>query len=313
MIPFLDLKKQYQSIRDEVILSVTEVLDSGAYVLGPAVEKFESEFGAYTQCEFAVAMNSGTSALHMGLLAAGIGPGDEVITVPHTFVATVSSILYTGAKPVFVDIDPHSYTLDPSLLEAAITSRTKAIVPVHLYGQPAGGALTTNDGSIARKSKMLRDWGQEKKYHHVMVGYNARMEGIQGSILSVKMKYIEAWTEARRNIANLYNERLNGLTKVVLPKSFEDRRHVYHIYCVLVEDREKFMKFMADEGVGTGIHYPFPVHLLEGYSFLGYSKGQFPVSERVANQCVSIPMYPEMTSEMIDAVVAALWKYENEC
>jgi dTDP-4-amino-4,6-dideoxygalactose transaminase len=368
MIPFLDLKKQYQSIRDEVILSVTEVLDSGAYVLGPAVEKFESEFGAYTQCEFAVAMNSGTSALHMGLLAAGIGPGDEVITVPHTFVATVSSILYTGAKPVFVDIDPHSYTLDPSLLEAAITSRTKAIVPVHLYGQPAdmdpimdiaakhnlvvmedaaqahgaeykgkrcgsighlagfsfypgknlgaygeGGALTTNDGSIARKSKMLRDWGQEKKYHHVMVGYNARMEGIQGSILSVKMKYIEAWTEARRNIANLYNERLNGLTKVVLPKSFEDRRHVYHIYCVLVEDREKFMKFMADEGVGTGIHYPFPVHLLEGYSFLGYSKGQFPISERVANQCVSIPMYPEMTSEMIDAVVAALWKYENEC
>jgi dTDP-4-amino-4,6-dideoxygalactose transaminase len=366
MIPFLDLKKQYKMIRSEILESITTVLDGGSFVLGPAVEEFESKFGRFTDSKSVVAMNSGTSALHLGLLAAGVEHGDEVITVPHTFVATVSSILYTGAKPVFVDIDPDSYTMDPDKLEAAITNKTKVIVPVHLYGQPAdmgpimeiarkhnlivmedaaqahgaeyqgkrcgsighlagfsfypgknlgaygeGGALTTNDSNIAKRARMLRDWGQEKKYHHVMVGYNARMEAIQGAVLSVKMKYIDDWTERRREIANRYNNELAEAKKIILPKIYRDRKHVYHIYCVLVQDRENFMKYLLNEGVGSGIHYPFPIHLLEGYSFLGYSAGQFPVAERVASQCVSIPMYPEMTDSMIESVIAAILKYEN--
>ncbi len=365
MIPFLDLKQQYQSIKPEIMAAIEKVLDSGQFVLGDEVKQFENEFAAFSQAKHGIGMNSGTSALHLALLACGVGPGDEVITVAHTFVATVAAIRYIGAHPILVDIDPESYTLDPTKLEAAITPKTKAIMPVHLYGQPAdmdpileiakkhnlfviedsaqahgaeykgrrcgsmgdmsgfsfypgknlgaygeGGLVTTQSDELAQKLRMLRDWGQEKKYHHVMVGFNARLEGIQGAILRVKLPLLEGWTEARRAVAKRYDAELAGLKHVVLPKAYSDRRHVYHIYAVRVKDRDGFMKFMSDEGVGTAIHYPFAIHTLGGYSDMGFKVGDFPVAEQVASEVVSIPMFPEMTDEMVVAVIAAVKKYD---
>jgi dTDP-4-amino-4,6-dideoxygalactose transaminase len=365
VIPFLDLKTQYRSIRAEILEAVTASLDSGAYILGPEVKAFEETFASYSQAAHAIGVSNGTAALQLSLEAAGVTAGDEVITVAHTFVATVAAIMYLGAKPVLVDIDADSYTLDPAGLEAAITKRTKAIMPVHLYGQPAdmdpileiarrhdlivvedaaqahgaeykgqrcgslgdmagfsfypgknlgaygeGGAITTSDDGFARKLRMLRDWGQETKYHHELLGHNARLEGIQGAILRVKMRHIEAWTEQRRSIAARYEGHLGGLANVRIPKTYPDRRHVFHIYAVRVRDRDGFMRSMADEGVGTAIHYPFAVHTLEGYRSLGYVAGDFPVAEQVAAEVVSIPMFPEMTDEMVEAVIAAVCKYD---
>ena len=365
MIPFLDLKTQYRAIRSEILEAVTATLDSGTFVLGPEVAAFEEAFAPYAGSSHAVGVNSGTAALQLALVAAGIGPGDEVITVPHTFVATVAAILYLGARPVLVDVDPASYTLDPSCLEAAIGPRTKAIIPVHLYGQPAdmdpimeiarrrglivvedaaqahgaeykgrrcggigdlaafsfypgknlgaygeGGAVTTNREDFARTLRMLRDWGQETKYEHKLLGYNARLESIQASVLRVKMRHIDRWTAARRSIAERYDAGFAGLRHVLPPAIDPDRRHVFHIYAVRVRDRQRFMTFLGGEGVGTAIHYPFPVHTLEGYRTLGYHAGDFPVAERVASEVVSLPMFPEMTDGMVDAVIAAVRKYD---
>jgi dTDP-4-amino-4,6-dideoxygalactose transaminase len=361
MVPFLDLKTQYLQIREEILAAVTKVLDSTQFVLGSEVKALEEEYAAYVGAKAGIGVNSGTSALHLALLAGGVKPGDEVITVPHTFVATVAAIRYIGAKVVFVDIDPDSYTLDPGSLEAAIGPKTKAIMPVHLYGQPAdmdpileaakrhgvlvvedaaqahgakykgrgcgsmgdlagfsfypgknmgaygeGGMVTTSNADYARTIRMLRDWGQEKKYHHDILGFNARMEGIQGAVLRVKLKYLEQWTENRRRVARQYDESLADAGHIVLPKNYADRRHVYHIYAVRVKDREGFMKHLADKGVQSAIHYPFAVHTLKGYADLGYVAGDFPVAERVASEVVSLPMYPEMTPEMVQTVIAAV-------
>ena len=366
MVPFLDLKTQYKALRSEILEAVTRSIDSGAFVLGPEVKAFEDVFAPYTGTTNAIGMNSGTAALQLALIAAGVEAGDEVITVAHTFVATVAAVMYLGAKPVLVDVDPVSYTMDPSKIEAAITSKTKVIMPVHLYGQSAdmdpileiakkhglkviedaaqahgaeykgrrcgslgdmacfsfypgknlgacgeGGAVTTNSAEYAKTLRILRDWGQEVKYHHIMLGYNARLEGVQGAVLGVKMKYIECWTEQRRAVAKQYAERIGGLEHVVLPQECEGRRHVYHVYAVRVKDREGFMKFLADEGVGTAIHYPFPVHTLEGYKSLGYKQGDFPVAEEVAATVVSLPMFPELTQDQIDTVVAGVNKYNS--
>jgi dTDP-4-amino-4,6-dideoxygalactose transaminase len=365
MIPFLDLRTQYQAIRSEILEAVTATLDSGTFVLGPEVAAFEEAFAPYAGASHAVGVNSGTAALQLALVVAGIGPDDEVITVPHTFVATVAAIMYVGARPVLVDIDPASYTLDPSCLEAAIGPRTKAIIPVHLYGQPAdmdpimdiarrhglmvvedaaqahgaeykgrrcggigdlaafsfypgknlgaygeGGAITTNREDYARTLRMLRDWGQETKYEHKLLGYNARLESIQASVLRVKMRHIDRWTAARRSIAERYDAGLAGLRHVLPPAIDPDRRHVFHIYAVRVRDRQGFMTFLGGEGVGTAIHYPFAVHTLEGYRTLGYQAGEFPIAEMVASEVVSLPMFPEMTDGMVDAVIAAVRKYD---
>lgn len=365
MIPFLDLKTQYRSIRAEILDAVTATLDSGSYILGPEVKAFEESFAAYCQAKHSIGVNSGTAALQLALEAAGVKAGDEVITVAHTFVATVAAIMYLGARPVLVDIDADSYTLDPTKLEAAITERTKAIMPVHLYGQPAdmdpileiarrhrlivvedaaqahgaeykgrrcgsigdlagfsfypgkvlgaygeGGAITTSSDELARTLRMLRDWGQETKYHHQILGHNARLEALQGAILRVKMKHIDTWTEQRRSIAARYEEHLAGLGTVKIPRTYPDRRHVFHIYAVRVRDRDGFMEFLANEGVGTAIHYPFAVHTLEGYRSLGYAMGDFPVAEQVAAEVVSIPMFPEMTDEMVRDVITAVRKYD---
>lgn len=359
MIPFVDLKAQYHSIKEEVRQAIDRVLESSAFILGKEVAAFEEEFARYAGTQFAIGVNSGTSALHLALLAAGVGPGDEVITTPHTFVATVAAIGYTGATPVFVDVDPSSFTIDPAAIEGKITSRTKVVMPVHLYGQPAdmdpileiarrhkliviedaaqahgaeykgrragsmgdlgcfsfypgknlgaygeGGAVTTNNPEFNRTIRMLRDWGQEKKYHHVLRGYNYRLEGIQGAILRVKMKYIEQWTEARRQHAAAYSELLRGVVETPAVKPYA--RHVFHVYALHVDDRDGLQRALEAAGVQTGIHYPIPVHLLEAWSALGYGAGSFPNAERAANRELSLPMYPELTGKQIEEVASAV-------
>lgn len=359
MIPFLDLKAQYASIKPEVNAAIQGVLESCGYILGPEVAKLEEEFAAYSGAKFGIGVNTGTSALHLSLLAAGIGPGDEVITVPFTFVATVAAIEYTGAKPVFVDIDPLTYNMDPAGLAAAITPRTKAIIPVHLHGLMAdmdpilaiarrhklvvledacqahgaeykgkragslgdlaafsfypgknlgaygeGGMVVTNNPDFAKKVRMLRDWGAEKKYHHVLKGYNFRLEGIQGAVLRVKLRHLEAWTEARRKAAVLYDRGLSGVVAVPHPKPHD--RHVYHVYAIRTKHRQAWADALHAQGIQTGIHYPFPVHLLPAYTDLGYKAGDFPHSEQAADEVLSLPMFAELTPEQCETVARAV-------
>ncbi|PDT07707.1 MULTISPECIES: DegT/DnrJ/EryC1/StrS family aminotransferase [unclassified Rhizobium] len=361
MIPFLDIKAQYQSIKGEIDAAVLGVLASGQYVLGEEVLRFEQEFADYCDVKHAIAVNTGTSALHLALLAAGIGPGDEVITVPFTFVATVSAICYAGARPVFVDVEPVTLTMDPAEIEAKITSRTKAIIPVHLYGQMAdmdaikaiadrhgipviedacqahgalykgrragsigvsgcfsfypgknlgacgeGGLVVTDNDDHAKTMRMLRDWGQEQRYHHLLKGFNYRMDAIQGAILRVKLRHLEDWTEARRAHARRYSSLLAGLAHLKLPAETADRRHVYHVYAVRSADREGLQRMLSAEGIPSGLHYPIPVHLQKAHADLGYRAGDFPVSEAAAREVLSLPIYPEMPSRHIDQVAAAL-------
>jgi dTDP-4-amino-4,6-dideoxygalactose transaminase len=360
MIPFVDLQAQYRSIKPEIDAAVLGVFDRAQFILGPAVAEFEKDFAAFCGTREAIGCNTGTSALHLALLAAGVGPGDEVITVPYTFVATVSAIEYTGARPVFVDVEPDYWTMDPARLEAAITPRTKAIVPVHLYGQSAdmdpileiaskhklaviedacqahgaeykgrrcgsigdigcfsfypgknlgaygeGGAVVTNDPAIAAKIRLLRSWGEEVRYEHKYRGFNYRMDGVQGAILGVKLRHLERWTEARRRHALAYARRLDG-APVQLPRERAGCRHVYHVYVLRMVDRDGCRRRLTDAGVQTGVHYPIPVHLQPAYQDLGYSKGDFPVSEQVATEVLSVPMFPELTEAQIDAVAALL-------
>ena len=320
-----------QSIKGEIDAAVLGVLASGQYVLGDEVARLEQEFAAYCNVKHAIAVNTGTSALHLALLAAGVGPGDEVITVPFTFVATVSAICYTGARPVFVDVEPVTLTMDPAQVEAKITPRTKAIIPVHLYGQMAdmdaikaiadqyripviedacqahgaqykgrragsigvsgcfsfypgknlgacgeGGMIVTNSDDQAKTMRMLRDWGQEQRYHHLLKGFNYRMDAIQGAILRVKLRHLEAWTEARRAHARRYSLLLAGSAHLRTPVEIADRRHVYHVYAVRSRDRDGLQRALSAEGIQSGLHYPIPVHLQKAHADLGYQAGRFP-------------------------------------
>jgi dTDP-4-amino-4,6-dideoxygalactose transaminase len=360
MIPFVDLKAQYHSIKSEIDAAVINVLESTQFILGPEVAAFESEFAAFSQVKFGIGVNSGTSALHLALLAAGVGPGDEVITTPFTFVATVAAIVYTGAKPVFVDIEPRSFTIDPNQIERAITERTKAILPVHLYGQMAdmdpileiarrhnllviedaaqahgaeykghkagslgdlgcfsfypgknlgaygeGGLVVTNRPDYVRTVKMLRDWGAEKKYQHVLKGYNYRLEGMQGAILRVKLRHLTEWTAGRRKNAALYSELL-ARDGIRAPEEMSYGCHVYHVYAIRTTKREALQQALNAQGIQSGIHYPIPVHLLPAYSDLGYHVGDFPCSEEAANEVLSLPMFAELTEEQIEQVVSAI-------
>ena len=355
MIPFVDLKAQYQSIKPEIDAAVANILASTQFVLGKEVAGLEEEFAAYSGAQFGIGVNSGTSALHLALLAAGIGAGDEVITVPFTFVATVAAVYYCGAKPVYVDVDPVTYTMDPAQIEARITPRTKALLPVHLYGHPAdmdpildiahrhgltviedaaqahgaeykgrrvgsigdlgcfsfypgknlgaygeGGMVTTSNPEFNRTIRMLRDWGAEKKYHHVLKGYNYRLEGMQGAVLRVKLKYIEQWTEARRSHARRYNELLAGA--IPTPAEQPWARHVYHVYAIRHPHRDELQAALNAQGVQSGIHYPFPVHTLEAYREPEYQAGDFPVSEAIAAEELSLPMFAELTADQIQQV-----------
>jgi dTDP-4-amino-4,6-dideoxygalactose transaminase len=360
-VPFLDLKIQHAPLMAEFESVIRKVIESSAFAGGPFVERFEEEFAQYCGAAKAVGVGNGTDALWFALLALGVKPGDEVITVPATFMATAEAISYCGAKPVFVDIDERTYTMDPALLEAAITPRTKAIIPVHLFGQmcdmdpimeiakrhhlavvedacqahgaeykkrkagtvgAAGcfsfypgknlgalgeaGATVTNDLELAKRMQVLRDHGQAKKYHHTVVGWNGRMDGIQGGVLSVKLRQLGGFNEARRAHAARYREALGGLAEIVLPEEADYARHVYHIFAIRVQQRAEFMQKMADKGVSTGIHYPIPVHLQEAYEHLGYRKGAFPVAERCAQEFVSLPMFPELTEAQIARVVESV-------
>lgn len=365
MIPFVDLKAQYAGIKDEVNAAIQGVLESCQFTLGSEVAAFEDEFSTYCQAQYGIGVNTGTSALHLALLAAGIGPNDEVITVPFTFVATVAAIYYTGAKPVFVDIDPRTFTIDVKAIESAITERTKAILPVHLYGQPAdmdpileiakryglvviedaaqahgaeykgrrvgsigdmgcfsfypgknlgaygeGGMVVTNNAEYTRTVRMLRDWGAEQKYQHVLKGYNFRLEGIQGAVLRVKLRHLEKWTEARRSAAAYYNELLFD-SSVRTPEAMSYARHVYHIYAIRTRQRSQWQQKLQDQGIQTGIHYPIPVHLLPAYADLGYVKGNFPHSEQAADEVLSLPMFPELSRAQCEEVSEAIASLAN--
>jgi dTDP-4-amino-4,6-dideoxygalactose transaminase len=359
-VPSLDLKTQYQSIKPEIDAAVGRVLDSCQFILGSEVAAFEQEFATYCDAAECIALNSGTSALHLALLAAGVGPGDEVITVPFTFVASVAAVLYAGARPVLVDIDPRSFTMDPTAIEAAVTPRTKAILPVHLYGQPAdidpimevarrhglvviedaaqahgakyrsrcvgslgdiacfsfypgknlgaygeGGAVTTSNREYACTIRRLRDWGQDRKYHHVLRGFNYRMEALQGAILRVKLRHLERWNEARRAIVGKYNQLLAG-SSVERPAEMPWARHVYHLYTLRTDDRDTLQEALQNKGIQTGIHYATPVHLQPAYANLGYGRHALPHSEKAAEEVLSLPLYPEMTDEQIEGVARAV-------
>lgn len=360
-VPFLDLQAHHAPIREQLDNAIANVVDCGAFAGGPFVAAFEKEFAGYCGASFALGLGNGTDALWLALLALGVQHGDEVITVPSTFMATAEAISYCGARPVFVDIDETTYTLDVAQLEKAITPKTKAIIPVHLFGQMAdmdpileiakrhnipviedacqahgatykgkkagtigaagafsfypgknlgafgeAGATITSDAALAEKIRVLRDHGQAKKYVHSMIGWNARMDGIQGAVLSVKLKQLDSANAIRRANAALYNELLAGSDDIITPVTAADNQHVFHVYAVRVNDRDHVLQAMAEKGISCAIHYPVPVHLQGAYNFLGYGKGSFPVAERCAEQFLSLPMYPELTEEQIRFVVAAL-------
>lgn len=359
-IPFLDLRAQYQEIRSEVLPAIERVLASCAFANGPAVKQFEGTFAHYVGAKEVVCVNSGTSALHLSLLASGVGPGDEVIVPAMTFVATAWAVSYVGAKPVFVDVSEEDHTLDPVQVEAAVVSRTKAVIPVHLYGLPAnlgalqqvckrhglaliedaaqahgaryqgrhvgtfgklgcfsfypgknlgaygeGGAIVTDDAALAERLRALRDHGQRTKYHHDEIGFNYRMDSIQGAVLDVKLRHLDAWTRGRQAVAARYAAELAG-TDLVLPAVPPDREHVWHLFVVRHPQRDKIREALQAQGVQTGLHYPIPVPLLQAYAHLGHCAGEFPVSEEIAAQCLSLPMYAELSQMQQGQVVAAL-------
>ncbi|MHC4205519.1 MAG: DegT/DnrJ/EryC1/StrS family aminotransferase [Planctomycetota bacterium] len=360
-VPFVDLKKQYECIRDEVAVALQHVLDNTAFSGGRFVEEFERNFASFCECRFAIGVSSGTSALWLALQALGIGRGDEVITVPNSFFATAEAISLCGAVPVFVDVDPVTYTMDPALLEETITPRTKALVPVHLYGQMAdmdpilavarkhglsvvedacqahgalykgqkagsmgdagcfsfypgknlgaygeAGAIVTSNPDLAGRVRALRDHGQSEKYHHSLLGWNARMDGFQGAILSVKLKYLDQWNRARRANARIYNEQLEIEDMLILPQEANYATHVYHIFALLFEERDALLEALKQKDIYCGIHYPVPIHLQEAYRFLGYEEGSFPIAEKCAGEILSLPMFPELRAEQIEKVVAEI-------
>jgi dTDP-4-amino-4,6-dideoxygalactose transaminase len=360
-VPFLDLKAQHDPIRQEIHQAIQEVIDASAFAGGPFVGRFEQDFAAYCGTRFAVGLGHGTEALWLALLAVGVGPGDEVITVPSTFMATAEAITYCGAKPVFVDIEPQTCTMDPALLEKAIGPRTKAIVPVHLFGQMAdmdaimaiagrrglpviedacqahgaeykgkragsigqagcfsfypgknlgamgeAGAVVTNDPKLQQHVAMMRDHGQRKKYHHDLVGWNARMDGIQGAILRVKLQYLDRGNENRRKHAALYARLLGGEKALRLPVEAPERKHVWHVYALRASRRDALIEALAQVGIHCGIHYPIPVHLQEAYRSLGLDRGAFPVAEQCADEFISLPMFPELSPAQVEAVAREL-------
>ena len=364
-VPYYDLPAQIRSIRPELDAAISRTLDSCAFCLGPEVAQFEHDFAAFVGTRHCVGFNSGTSALHVAMRVLGIGPGDEVITTPYTFVATSWAIAYVGAKPVYVDIDERTMNLDPGLLERAITPRTKAVMPVHLYGQPfdvdpvmdicarhgltmvedaaqahgarykgravgtfgalsgfsfypgknlgacgEAGALVTDSADHARRAGALREHGSSTRYYHDEVGYNYRMEGIQGAVLSVKLAHLPSWTTARRRIAHRYHELLAG-TPLVLPIEAPNVESVYHLYVVRHPGRDKLRDHLLARGIGTALHYPLPLHLQKCFAGLGYRSGDFPKAEKASQDCLSLPIYPEMSDSQIEHVAAAIGEFKG--
>jgi dTDP-4-amino-4,6-dideoxygalactose transaminase len=368
-VPFLDLKTQYRNIKSEIDAKVLEILDSTAYASGPYVEEFEKSFATAHNVKHCIAVNSGTSALHVALLALDVGCGDEVILPANTFVATAWAVSYVGATPVLCDVTEDTYTIDPSKIEALITDKTKAIIPVHLYGQPAdmapimeiakthnlkvvedaaqahlaeyngekvgnfgdvacfsfypgknlgaygeGGALVTNSHEIDEKSRLLRNHSQPVKYKHTDIGYNYRMDGIQGGILNIKLKHLDKWTKQRRSVAERYTDAFIKIDGMTPPKERENTKHVYHLYELRLESkakRDSLLDYLKEREIYAGLHYPIPVHLQEAYSDLSYKRRDFPITEATADELISLPMFPDLTDEMVEAVIAAVKEFAN--
>jgi len=367
-VPLLDLKEQNETLRPQIEAALARVLDSNGFILGGEVAALEEELAAYCGSKHAIGCASGSDAILLALMALDIGPGDEVITTPYSFFATVSSITRLGAIPVFVDIDPATYNLDAGQLEAKITERTKAIEPVHLYGQCAdmaeinriadkhgipvvedaaqaigadeqgsragamgavgcfsfypsknlggmgdGGFLTTNDDALAQKLRILRVHGAENRYYHKFVGLNSRLDGFQGAVLRVKLPHLEDWTEKRRENAARYRQLLTdaGLTEQVgLPVERENCRHIYNQYVIRVPNvRDDLRAFLGENGIGSDVYYPVPLHLQECFAYLGYREGDLPEAERAANETLALPIYPELTSDQQEYVVAKIREF----
>lgn len=391
-VPFLDLKIQFREIEREVLPMVKEAMENAAFIGGPQVNGFESEFAAFCDSKYCAGVNSGTDAIRFALMAAGVGPGDLVVTVPHTFIATTEAISQVGAKPVFVDIDPKTYNMDPNKLEDYLRkrlggisasnqppaprtqnpetrtqSRPKAVIPVHIYGQPAdmdpileiagkhnlvviedacqahgalykgkkagsmglagafsfypgknlgaygeGGAVVTGSEELANKVRMIRDHGQAKKYYHDLEGYNGRLDAIQAGVLRIKLRRLAEWNNARRRNAALYDELLRSIPGVTIPFQADYATSVYHLYVILVDDRDSLQKYLGDKGVGAGLHYPVPLHLQKAYGSDGYKRGDFPVTESVASRLLSLPMFPELKKEQIEYVAASISEFSQK-
>jgi dTDP-4-amino-4,6-dideoxygalactose transaminase len=364
-VPYLDLRAQYRPLRSEVLRALEEICESTSFAQGRATSEFEAKFAAYCGIDHCVSLNSGTSALHLALRCLDVGPGDEVVTVSMTFIATAWAISYVGATPVFVDIDPVRRTLNPDNLEAAITSRTKAIIPVHLYGMPAemdrimaiaeqhrlpviedaaqahgakyrgrrvgqfgkiacfsfypsknlgaygeGGALITNDASVARRARSFRDHAQSQKYLHDEIGYNYRMDSFQGAVLSIKLQHLDEWNSARIDCARQYTELLKD-SSYTLPAHISDSECVWHCYVIETPERDRVRAALQDAGIQSAVHYPVPIHLQKAYAHLDYRSGDLPVTEALCEHCLSLPIYPELSKEKISRVASVLLDSEN--
>jgi dTDP-4-amino-4,6-dideoxygalactose transaminase len=362
-IPLNDLQAQYRSIKPEVMAAIEDVLEHMRLFLGPQMLAFEQSFAAYSGCQYGIGLSNGTDALTLALRACNIGPGDEVITVANTFIATIEAIALVGAVPVFVDIDPDTYVMDWRQLDSVLTTRTRAIIPVHLYGHPVemqpvmdfarthglrviedasqahgaeyqgqrvgsfgdigcyslycsknlgaygeAGICVTNNFELAESLRLLRDHGSTVRYQHDVIGVNARMDEIQAAILNVKMTYLDQWNEARQSHAAHYSEQLRDLVDAV-PIAKPWAKHVYYVYVVRVRDREQFRAALAEAGIATGVHYPIPIHLQPACRHYGFTEGMLPVTEAVTQQIVSLPMYPELTTEQLDYIINAVHKH----
>lgn len=363
-VPFLNLRAQYESLKSELLDRIIQAIESTAFISGPFVSAFEKEFADYCNCKYAIGVGSGTEALWLALTALNIGPGDEVITVPNTFIATAEAISQTGATPIFVDVDEKTYTMDPRKLRHAITARTKAILPVHLYGQMAdmdeimtiankndlfviedacqahgaeyngrragsighagcfsfypgknlgaygdAGAVVTNNAKLAEHVLRLRDHGQMVKYEHQLIGWNARMDEIQGAVLSVKLKYLEKWNESRRKVAEFYNSFLHDVREITLPVEAPYARHVYHIYAARTAKRDSLIEYLGKQSIQCGIHYPIPIHFQQAYAHLKIQRGAFPIAEKVSEEVVSLPMCPELNRQQLEKVVSDIRQF----
>lgn len=357
IVPFIDLKKQHNSIKDEIEKAIKAVFEGSSFSGGEFASNFEEEFAAFCNCRFAIGVGSGTDAIWLSLLALGVTKGDEVITVPNTFIATAEAISFCGAKPVFVDVDEKTLTMNPQLIEPAITDKTKAIIPVHLHGQPAdmynilsvakkhglfviedacqahgaiyknqpvgsmghtgcfsfypgknigacgeAGIVVTNMEKVDYDIRILHDHGQTDKNNHSIIGWNSRMDGLQGAILSVKLKYLPAWNETRRHRAELYNTYLSHVSGITIPQIADYAKSVCHIYAIQSQKRDALLNDLFENGIQCGIHYPVPIHLQKAYRHLNLGEGSYPVAEKCANKLLSLPIFPEINPSQIEHV-----------
>lgn len=365
-VPLLDLRAQFQTIRSEVMAAVERVFESQHFILGPEVEAFERDAAEYCRIKHAIGCGSGSDALLLALTALGVGPGDEVVTASFSFFATAGSIARLGARPVFADISPDDFNVDPNLIERAITPRAKAILPVHLFGQCAemdaireiadrhnlpvvedaaqaigagyrercagamgavgcfsffpsknlggageGGLMTTDDDDLAEKLRLLRVHGMRPKYYHKVVGVNSRLDALQAAVLGVKLKYLDRWSDARRRNAEHYDKLFaeTGVEEVTTPAVRPNRRHIFNQYTIRCSRRDELMDFLKRRGVGSEIYYPAPLHLQECFAHLGYKPGDLPATERASRECLSLPIYPELTEEMRQYVVEKIAEF----